>query len=239
MAYIGRIMPVIHDIPLKIDVNEVLRQVGISIDAELRPRIESLIAELLSSGEVDRLLAPAIAYELHAITEIHSDRLCIENSWTIQGSLLPSTLAQASDLAVVFCTIGPDLENEKAECKAKKNIMRALLLDSFGSAAIDILAVEAYHLIRDLAASRGLAASSPISPGMEGFSLSEQSHMAQLAPIKEIGLQLTSSCMMNPQKSLSMIIGFGEEMPTWSRAEACARCNLAKSCRYRLHTQSF
>ena len=232
-------MPVIHDIPLKIDVNEVLRQVGIARDADLRPKMESLIAELLASDEADCLLAPAIAYELHAITEIHSDRLCIDNSWTIQGSLLSSELAQASDLAVVFCTIGPDLENEKAKCKAKKNLMRALLLDSFGSAAIDILAVEAYHLIRDIAASRGHAASSPISPGMQGFSITEQWRMAKLAPIKEIGLQLTSSGMMKPQKSLSMIIGFGEEMPTWSRAEACARCNLAKSCLYRIHTQPF
>jgi len=232
-------MPVIHDIPLKIDVNEVLRQVGIARDADLRPKMESLIAELLASDEADCLLAPAIAYELHAITEIHSDRLCIDNSWTIQGPLLSSELAQASDLAVVFCTIGPDLENEKAECKAKKNLMRALLLDSFGSAAIDILAVEAYHLIRDIAASRGHAASSPISPGMQGFSITEQWRMAKLAPIKEIGLQLTSSGMMKPQKSLSMIIGFGEEMPTWSRAEACARCNLAKSCLYRIHTQPF
>jgi len=228
-------MPVIHDIPLKLDVNEVLRQVGIANDAELRPKLESLITELLSGDEADCLLAPAIAYELHTITEIHEDRLCINNSWTIQGSLISSTLAKASNLAVVFCTIGPDLENEKAECKAKKDLMRAFLLDSVGSAAIDILAVEAYHLIRDIAASRGHAASSPISPGMQDFSISEQWRMAQLAPIEEIGLQLTSSGMMNPQKSLSMIIGFGEEMPTWSRAEACSRCNLAKSCRFRIH----
>jgi hypothetical protein len=229
-------MPVIHDIPLKLDVNEVLRQMGIANDAELRPKMESLIAELLTGDEASHLLAPALVYELHFITEIHSDRLCLYNSGTIQGSLPASSLAQASDLAVVFCTIGPDLENEKAECKAKKNLMRALLLDSFGSAAIDILAVEAYHLIQDIAESRGHAASSPISPGMRGFSISEQWRMAQLAPIEEIGLKLTSSGMMNPQKSVSMIIGFGEEMPTWSRAETCARCNLSKSCRYRIHT---
>ena len=228
-------MPVIHDIPLKLDVNEVLRQMGIASDAEYRPKMESLIAELLSGDEANYLLTPALVYELHAITAIHHDRLSIDNSCTIKGSLLSSTLAQASDLAVVFCTIGPNLEKEKAECKARKNLMRALLLDSFGSAAIDILAVEAYHHIRDLAETRGYAASSPISPGMRGFSISEQWRMAQLAPIKEIGLELTSSGMMNPQKSLSMIIGFGEEMPTWSRAEACARCNLAKSCRYRIH----
>jgi len=67
-------MPVIHDIPLKLDVNEVLRQVGIAKDAELRPKMESLIAELLSGDEADYLLAPAIVYELHAITEIQNRR---------------------------------------------------------------------------------------------------------------------------------------------------------------------
>lgn len=227
-------MPVIHDIPLKLDIDEILRQVGVAKDHALGPKMEGLIAELLSGDGADYLLAPAMAYELHTITKINGDRLCIDNSLTIEGSLLSLTLAQASDLAVVFCTIGTDLENEKAKCKAEKNLMRALLLDSFGSAAIDILAVEAYHLIRDMAASKGQAASSPISPGMPGFSISQQWPMAQLAPIKEIGLQLTSSGMMNPQKSISMIIGFGKEMPTWSRGEACARCNLAKTCRYRV-----
>lgn len=229
-------MPVVHDIPLNLDVDEVLRQMGIADDAALRPRMASLIADLLSGDEADHLLAPAVVYELHPITAIQDDRISIDGSCTIQGSLLSRTLARASDLAVVFCTIGPDLENEKAACKARKNLMQALLLDSFGSAAIDLLAVEAYHLIKDIAESRGHAASSPISPGMRGFSISEQWSMAQLAPIKEIELTLTSSGMMDPQKSLSMIIGFGEEMPTWSRAEACARCNLAKTCRYKIHT---
>ena len=229
-------MPVVHDIPLNLDVHEVLRQMGIANDAAIRPKMESLIAELLSGDEADYLLAPTAVYELHAITEKQHDRFTIDNSCSIQGSLLSSTLARASDLAVVFCTIGPDLEKEKAACKARKDLMRALLLDSFGSAAIDILAVEAYHLIQEMAESRGYAASSPISPGMRGFSISEQWNLAQLAPVEEIGLELTSSGMMNPQKSISMIIGFGEDMPTWSRAEACARCNLAKSCRYRIHT---
>jgi hypothetical protein len=67
-------LPVIRDIPLKLDVNEVIRQVGIANDAELRPKMESLIAELLSNDAADCLPAPAIAYELHAITEIQNRR---------------------------------------------------------------------------------------------------------------------------------------------------------------------
>jgi hypothetical protein len=231
-------MPVIREISVKPDVSEVLRQAGITEESEFRPKMKSLIADLLSSGEADSLLAPAIAYESHSITEIQNERLCLDRAVVFEGYLLPSTLAQASDLAVIFCTIGPYLEEEKAECKAKKDLMRALLLDSYGSAAIDLLAIEAYHLIKKIAASQGHAASSPIIPGVPGFSISEQWHMAQLAPIEEIGLQLTSSGMMRPQKSLSMVIGFGPNMPTWTRAEACARCNMAKSCRYRASTHS-
>lgn len=60
-----------------------------------------------------------------------------------------------------------------------------------------------------------------------------------LVPIEQIGVQLSSSGMMIPRKSFSMVIGFGAEMPTWTRAEACARCNLAKTCRYKVCSHTY
>jgi len=40
---------------------------------------------------------------------------------------------------------------------------------------------------------------------------------------------------MVPRKSISMVIGIGPQMTTWTKAEACASCNLSKTCRYRIH----
>ena len=231
-------MPVIRDISLDLTADEVLRQTGINHNSKFKPKVESLIAELLYKVNADHLLEPTMAYEVHPITAIHADSLCINDTVIFQSSLLPSLLADANELAVVFCTIGPDLEQAIADYDAKNELLRASLLDSLGSAAVDVLAVEAYHLIQRASAAHGYAASSPISPGMSDFSLSEQRRMSQLVPIEQIGVQLTSSGMMMPRKSFSMVIGFGAEMPNWSRAEACARCNLAKSCRYKVHPQT-
>lgn len=228
-------MPVLRDIPLELNRDEVLRQVGLHDDSKLRPKMERLIDEQLFRVRADHLLDPAIVYEQLSIARFYDDRISLGGSLYLHGSLLPLTFALASDLAVAFCTIGPRLEKEMAASKSKGQLLEASLLDSLGTAAVDILAVEAYHHLRRAVSSHGLTASSPISPGMQDFPISEQRVMAQMAPIERIGVELTSSGMMRPQKTLSMVIGVGAEMPTWTRAEACARCNLAKSCRYKAH----
>ena len=112
--------------------------------------------------------------------------------------------------------------------------MQALILDGIGSAAVDSLAQEACHFINREASSHGHQASSPISPGMPGLPISEQWQLFQLVPAEQIGVHLTSSAMMVPRKSVSMIIGIGPDMPTWTQAEVCNRCGINKTCHYRV-----
>jgi len=90
-------------------------------------------------------------------------------------------------------------------------------------------------LITAEASSRGYQASSPISPGMPGLSITEQWQLLKMVPAQKIGVSLTSSGTMVPRKSASMVIGIGPQMKTWTRAEVCGRCSLAKTCPYRIH----
>ena len=50
---------------------------------------------------------------------------------------------------------------------------------------------------------------------------------------EEIGMSLAASALMVPRKSASMVIGLGQKMTVRERGEACARCNLSKTCLYR------
>ncbi len=59
-----------------------------------------------------------------------------------------------------------------------------------------------------------LMASSPLSPGMPGFAILEQWQVFQLVSAEEIGVSLTSSGIMVPRKSVSMVIGIGPQMTT-------------------------
>ncbi len=228
-------MPIIHNVPLALSIKQVLRQQGIGEHLPLWSEVKVLLHELLDSVDELHLLEPAIAYELQLITEMRHDRLCLENGMMFRGSLLPSFLTSARELAIVVYTIGPRLEEKVTDYFSRNEPLRGLLLDDIGSAAVDSLGQEACQLMRCEASSRGYEASSPLNPGMPGLPLSEQWQLFQLVPAEQIGMRLTSSGMINPRKSISMLIGMGLDMPTWTQDEACDRCNLKETCHYRVH----
>lgn len=228
-------MPVIRDIPLSLKTNEVLRREGFRGYSKIRPGIKSQILELVASAKSAHLLEPALAYEIHSITEMSREQVSLKGGAAVHGSLLASLLPEAKELAIAVCTIGPRLEKQVTDYSNGGETLRGMLLDGIGSAAVDTLAQEACKLIADKASSRGYQVSSPVNPGMPGLPLAEQWQLLKLANAHEIGVSLTSSGIMVPRKSTSMVIGMGPQMKTWTRAEVCARCSLSKTCPYRIH----
>ena len=227
-------MPVIRDIPLSLKTREVLRREGFRGQTEVRPEIKSLILELLASVKKTHLLEPAVAYEIYRITEMSHWQVVLEGDFVVASPLLPSLLPEAKELAIVVGTIGPKLEEQATDYFNQDEPLRSLLLDGIGSAAVDSLAQEICEFMTAKALSRGYQASSPISPGMPGLPITEQWQLFEMVPAQEIGVSLTSSGIMVPRKSASMVIGIGPQIKTWTRAEVCARCSLRKTCHYRI-----
>ena len=227
-------MPVIRDIPLNLKTGEVMRREGFRGDFKVRPEIKSLILELLASVKSAHLLEPAAAYEIHSITEMSHRQLSLKGNLVVSGPLLPTLLPEAKELAVVVSTIGPKLEKQVTNCFNRDEPLRGMLLDGIGSAAVDSLTQEVCKFIAGEASSRGYQISSPINPGMPGLPIMEQWQLLKMVPAREIGVSLTSSGIMVPRKSASMVIGIGPQMKTWTRAEVCAHCSLRKTCPYRI-----
>ncbi|MDH5695069.1 MAG: hypothetical protein OEZ00_00425 [Dehalococcoidia bacterium] len=228
-------MPVIRDIPLSLKTKEVLRWEGFRGYSEIRPEIKSLILELLASVKEAHLLEPAVAYEIYPITGMSQRQLSLEGNAVVHGSLLPSLLPEAKELAAVVCTIGPKLEKQVTDYFNRGEPLRGMLLDGIGSAAVDSVTQEVCKFMAGEASSRGYQASSPINPGMPGLPITEQWQLLKMVPAREIGVDLTSSAIMVPRKSTSMVIGIGPQMKTWTRAEVCAHCSLRETCPYRIH----
>ena len=227
-------MPIIRNISLALDMKDVLRRQGIRNQTNIQQEIVELLRELMDSAEKRHLLEPAIAYELHPITEVHRDSFILEDGKVLYGEVLPSLFTSEGELAAVVCTIGPRLEEAAADYFGNNEPLRGLLLDGIGSAAVDSLTQEVCRIMVHEASSRGYQASSPLSPGMTGFPISEQWHLFELVPAEEIGVRLTSSGMMVPRKSVSMVIGIGSQMPTWTQTEVCACCSSYKTCPHRI-----
>ena len=226
-------MPIIRDIPLNLKLNHILRRQGIRSHSS-RPEMMAITQELLTNVEELHLLEPICSYHIYPVSGVNRDYLCLDNGTVIRGTLLPSLLPKSKDLAVVVCTIGPGVEDKVTDYLEKNEPLWGLLLDGIGTAAIDTLTVEACKSIRQKAVYRGYQASSPLSPGMPGFALSEQWTLLQLASAEQIGVSLTSSGVMVPRKSTSVVIGMGSDMPTWTPDEVCANCCLKEICPYRV-----
>ena len=227
-------MPVIRDIPLSLKTGEVLRRQGLGRGAKVRPEIRLLIRELLASLNKSRLLEPAVAYEYHRVRSMDGSRISLDGDKALHGPLLPAIFPEAKELAVILVTIGPKLEKQVTDYSKKGAALQGMALDGIGSAAVDKLVAEFLRLIATEVSSRGYEISSPVGPGMPGFPLTEQWNLLGLVKAGEIEVTLTSSGMMVPRKSTSMVMGVGPQMTRWTQAEVCARCTLTETCHYKL-----
>lgn len=231
-------MPIVRNIKLTIDIEQALRRQGMSQRSKPRPQVMGILHELLESINKSYLLKPAIIYKIYTITDMSQGQIYLSDNKSIHSPFLVSNLPSAKELAIIVCTIGPELEEKAAYFFHHDEPLRGLLLDGIGSAAVDCLSEEACQILTQEASTRGYQTSSPISPGMIGLPISEQQHLFEMVPAEEIGVYLTSAQIMVPRKSVSMVIGIGPEMTKWTKAEVCRHCKLRKSCRHKVPTST-
>jgi len=225
-------MAVIEHIALEPGMEYVLRR-GFGNRKELRPRIRELLQVTLEEVREKRLLQPRVAYREYGVIEVLQEGFRLAGGAVLRCEPFSSRFPRPRGLVTAVCTIGPALERQVSLNLRRGEQLKGFLLDAVGSAAVDMLAAETCRLVKE-ALGRGIGVSSPVSPGMDGFSLSGQADLLALAGAGRIGVRLTSGGMLNPRKSLSMLLGIGAGMPRWTPEEVCERCPLAAQCPYRL-----
>jgi cobalamin-dependent methionine synthase I len=73
-----------------------------------------------------------------------------------------------------------------------------------------------------------------LAPGqLSGWAVAEQHELARLLDLGAIGVQVTESGMLVPQKSASLMVGMGPEYESAEVRSPCEYCDLGDTCRYR------
>ena len=224
-------MPVLYKVPFELDEREIMRRQEINKSSRIQPSLNNITRELIKNK--DLWLEPALAYNIFPVAEVRPFDIILQNGQMLHLSHATAKLKQASEIAILICTIGPLLEKAVDEHFKSGQSMKGFLLDGLGSAAVDSLAGKACDLINSDAVSRGLSSSSPYSPGMHGWSIGNLPDLFRLVPADQIGMSLTSSRMISPRKSVAMAIGIGKEMEQRKPEEMCLLCSLRDSCRHR------
>lgn len=180
-----------------------------------------------------KLIKPVAYVGFFPVKGFYKRRLELENGLTLTGGFVSHILGEAQEIAVLVCTIGQALEEHAKECFDKGQPARGYILDGLGTVALGNLAEDARRNIEVQVNQRGLQTSMPISPGHADWALSEQQVLFQMVPTRDTGVILNSSFLMQPRKSITMVVGLGKKMITHAEGSQCEYCALAKTCTYR------
>ena len=189
---------------------------------------EALEAELQRRTEVLRAAAePRAVWKLFPLLP---DFSLAGACFRLEGESVRALLKDCDHVILMAATRGSSVERLIRRAQAV-DMAGALILDACGSAAIENVCD---NLCADLAA--GFAPrylTDRFSPGYGDMPLSQQRELfAALDVTRRIGVTLTDSGLMLPQKSVTALIGVSDR-PQTLRPRGCAVCGLHDTCAYR------
>jgi hypothetical protein len=225
-------MTILTDWNLQIDVDQILRAQGAdpALVRGRSPRLVRLAEQALH--EVADAIEPKVLFSRLAVEKVVHDRILLAGGNELRGALIRQHLVTANEVIFMLCTIGHALDERIAQA-LDTDIVYGLALDGLGSAAVETLANTACHQFDMKARENGLETSIPLSPGMSGWPVGEgQPQIFRALDAEQIGIRVTSSWVMQPRKSLSIVVGVGPQMLCGS---PCDVCSMRDSCRYQDH----
>jgi hypothetical protein len=224
-------MPQLNNLPIAINADAVLRAQGADPIALRARRPEFVELAEYALAEAQPVLEPRVIYERCAVKDVLHNRLRLEDGFELKGSLVVEHLAPADEIVAILCTVGGGIE-AMTQAAFSTDPVYGLALDAVGSATVEALSVAACRHFELEAESQGMGSSVPLSPGMDNWPVGEgQPQLFNLLPAQEIGVSLTEGCLMQPSKSLTLVLGIGAAVN--AKGTVCDYCAVRNNCRYR------
>lgn len=206
-----------------IDEEQVLRRQGYRGELKaLQSELKDIMMQEIE--EARNLFDPRAVYTELVVVETLGDEIRLSNDLVIRAGSALKFWIGLEYLAVALCTIGSELEDRVGDLFSQDEYPSALMLDSIGSVAADSVADQINYLICDKAARAGMMAGPRLSPGYGTWELKEQAELFSLLPAQSIGIQLTESYIMIPEKSVSFCVGMGHKLSTRAASYRCRHC---------------
>ena len=170
-----------------------------------------VIHEMVARGidQCRAVLEPRYRYRVCTMAGVEPGAVCVclEDGVCFEGPGLGKVLEKARYAAFFVLTLGDKLDAEIAR-RAQDDFTTSYILDGVASTfAQGVLEVAEYELA-EAAQTLGCALTHRFAPGYHNWDLRQQKQLFALLKAHEIGVKLSESCFMLPQKSLSGVYGF-------------------------------
>ncbi|MBN2666547.1 MAG: hypothetical protein JXR67_08555 [Bacteroidales bacterium] len=190
-----------------------------------------LILELI--GNIAPVCSAKAGYSIYPVEEWKN----AAKSATIHGidfnlrDVVFSQVRKAESLALFICTAGPEPEKLCKKAMEDGDPLASYIYDIIGSEIAELASRLVLKEVRKASEISGLRVTNRYSPGYCGWDVSEQHKLFELMPGNSCGVSLNASALMNPEKSVSGLIGIGAEV-----SFDAYPCNLCRrtDCLYRM-----
>lgn len=146
------------------------------------------------------------------------------------GKQVSHYLRSATSGVLFICTAGPEISSRSQELMAKGDLVEGFLLDTLGSIIVEKAMDKIQAEVTEAFRKENKSCSNRYSPGYCEWSVGEQTKLFSFFPNNTCGIALSDSCLMSPVKSVSGIVGIGENIKFL--AYKCDSCNNL-NCVYR------
>ena len=148
----------------------------------------------------------------------------VEGEYFDTGRVIAGPLRGAETLAFFVATAGAGITEWSRRVMQEQDYLQAYFIDALGSELVEKAADWLEEQVIAWSGERGQATTNRYSPGYCGWSVSEQHKFFSLLPGKFCGISLTDSALMQPEKSVSGVVGIGGRSK--KRAYGCSICTL-------------
>lgn len=202
---------------MDVNITQALRYLGVqSPDAALTARMTVLAQELQSR------ITPRFIWRAAGMEDLRA-------LGVMDSALAARMLRDCRQAAVLICTLGAEFDLW-VQREQRRDMARAAMLDALGSAYAEAGCDAAEDAIR--ARFPGMHLTDRFSPGYGDLPLAVQPCLADFAGARRIGVTVTPSLLMNPQKSVTAIVGVAD-VPQPARVRGCDHCTMKETCNLR------
>ncbi len=141
-------------------------------------------------------------------------------------------IKNAKELVMGAMTIGPEVDKEIEQAQETKELMRGVILDAMGSWVVSHHLGKFEKELDEKLEDENMFRSICITPGSIDWPITDQKILFNLLKPEKIGMSLTDSMLMLPQKSLSFVIGVSDEPFGLDDKSKCDYCHRKERCRF-------
>lgn len=177
-------------------------------------------------NEAQLLVKPKGIWEIYPYNAAQGTILA-PNALHLTGEKIKIYLKECTQVAVLAVTIGQSLEEAVASHFSRGSYSHATLLDAAGTTAVEMAADCVSQAITAQFEKSGYKILPRFSPGYGDWNLTEQPAVLKLANGSRIGMTVTESCMLEPRKSITAIMGIKPSIQNTNLEShsTCSNCN--------------